>query len=301
MHLNIDGNIVLQIECIRQDDGSKIMVEFNNFTMLKEAYDNIRYEFNEYQVRNQIEYYPIISLGDQTSSSDIEGNYIFINPSYLKDMNTKIQERRLYKRYHDLLYSGFKTLDMDKHYDCSRKYKSGNWFPYGIEYDYDNYVTKETCQHTIDKPHTNLNGVYDQDMKKNERQIILCNRPKVEDCFVTTYEKYNSRTRTFETTYENCEGFCFLTGFTLNYTTTIKFKSMKHYMSFLDNKRKIFKQKKHKLGAAGNIAHFKKLVSQFIAINYDLYIGCDNNPLPEHTLKKLESDNLKFKMIWNSI
>jgi len=210
LHLNIDGNNVLQIEGIRQDDGTKIMVEFNNFTMLKEAHDNIRYYF---QIRNQIEYYPIISLGAQTSPSDKEGNYIFINPSYLKDVKTKIEERSKYEFYHDLFYAGFKTLDMDKNYQCSRKYKTGNWFPYGIEKDPYSKIIQETCQHTFDTTHTNLNGVYDQDMKKNERQIILCNRPKVEDCFVNTYSKYGE-----------------IRGVTLNYTTTIKLSETRMWL-----------------------------------------------------------------------
>ena len=84
---------------------------------------------------------------------------------------------------------------------------------------------KETCQYTLDKPHTNLNGVYDQDMKKNERQIIICNRPKVEDCFVNTYINFNG-----STTYENCGNNCKINGFTLNYTTTIKLSETRMWL-----------------------------------------------------------------------
>ena len=63
------------------------------------------------------------------------------------------------------------------------------------------------------KPHTNLNGVYDQDLKKNERQIILCNRPKVEDCFVNTYNYWHKNN-----------------GFSLKNTTTIKLSETRMWL-----------------------------------------------------------------------
>ena len=221
LQLNENKNNILQVEGIRQDDGTKIMVEFNNFSITKEAYDDIGYNFGDREpVRiKQTVKYPIISLGNQTSSSGNEGKYIFLNPTYLKYLEEKRKERygrgrfAMYgERYHDFMYASFSTFDMVKYYECGRKYKSGWWYPYGISKK-DNYKYKEECQYTQYKPHTNLNGFYEKDIEKNQRQIILCNKPEVEVCFSAT----NSND-------EPCNywspPFCRKYGWTYNHTTT---------------------------------------------------------------------------------
>ena len=153
-----------------------------------------------------MERYPIISLGNQTSSSVKNGKFIFLNPTYLKDLETKKKERRERNYYQNLLFSGFKTLDMSKNYDCSRKYKSGWWYPYGLKYEFRAGGIKEKCQYDETNPFTNLNGVYHPDIKNNQRQIVLCNKPNVEDCFIHTRDKLDN----------------IIDGYTLNHTTTIK-------------------------------------------------------------------------------
>ena len=94
---------------------------------------------------------------------------------------------------------------MSKNYDCSRKYKSGWWYPYGLKYDYRASTMKEKCQYDETNPFTNLNGVYHPDIKNNQRQIVLCTKPNVEDCFIYTRRKNG-----------------LIKGFTLKFTATIK-------------------------------------------------------------------------------
>ena len=65
--LNKNNNTVLQIEATKQDDGSKILIEFDQFILLKESMDGELYNSGHGgQIRNQTEFYPIISLGNQS-------------------------------------------------------------------------------------------------------------------------------------------------------------------------------------------------------------------------------------------
>ena len=70
---------------------------------------------------------------------------------------------------------------MEVNNECSRKYNSGWWFAYGLKYDSDTRSTKEICEFDV-KRDTNLNGEFDYDHRKNQRQIAFCSKPKIEDC-----------------------------------------------------------------------------------------------------------------------
>ena len=212
MQLNSGKNIVLQIEALRQDDASTIMVEFNNFSMLRQVFDDVKYNMRGFDPkRNAMEHYPIISLGNQTTSSLKTGKFIFLNPAYLKELEEKKKERRKLKDYHDTSYSGFKTFDMNINSECRMKFNVGFWYPYGLRY-YGNGVYKDTCQCKYNT-YTNLNGKYNHESKANERQIIFCQRSNTEDCVIPDYGTNG-----------------LINGWNLNYTTTIKLSETRMWL-----------------------------------------------------------------------
>lgn len=180
--LNQMNNTVLRLELIKQKDESQIWIEFDHFVILRNAFDNITYNMNGVDhKRNQNESFPIVSLGNQTSS-ERNGQFVFIRPSYIKSLKEKTKERKRYKWYHDNFYLAFTTLDQEINYDCSRKFQSGWWFPYSM---YNgcapkcNAPLKEYCSYDPGNE-TNLNGVYAQDITKNQRQIAFCTMNKIE-------------------------------------------------------------------------------------------------------------------------
>ena len=60
-------------------------------------------------IRNQKEAYPIISLGNMTSSNLKEGQFVFTRPSYYEGgLGERNKHRTEYKYYHDHLYLSFK-------------------------------------------------------------------------------------------------------------------------------------------------------------------------------------------------
>ena len=117
-----------------------------------------------------------------------------------------------------MVYASFKAIDMDRNYECSRNYKSGWWFPYGVGYDSKNDIINETCQYDRNKPHTNLHGMYDDNKIKNQLQMIFCRKQNVADCILPTSGV-------------GCDGCGIqIDGWMLNHTTTIKLKGARMWL-----------------------------------------------------------------------
>jgi len=200
--LNKNNNTVLQIEATKQDDGSQILIEFDQFILLKEAVDGITYKmYGLNQIRNKKEFYPIIHLGKQ--SSNVEGGqFIFIHPAYLKNLDEKVKERSERDHYNHLLYASFSKTN----YECGRDWRGGWWYPYGIKFA-GRGPKKEECQYTELKSISNLNGMFNEKEKENQRQLVLCQKERVEDCIEMERNKYGlitgwhlSNTRTMKLT-----------------------------------------------------------------------------------------------------
>ena len=194
--LNKNNNTVLRIEATAQDDGSKVAIEFDQFILLKEAMDDVTYYFDRAQnrkIRNRTELYPIISLGNQSSYGVKSGQFILINPTYLKNLNEKA--RYHYRGFYtDLIYASFTTFDTESDYQCARDFRSGWWYPVGMKYDEAKDVAREECQNNnSSKPFSNLNGMFDENKTNNQRQLVHCLMEKVEDCFEIEKNYYGRR------------------------------------------------------------------------------------------------------------
>ena len=190
LELNKINNTVLQIEGTKQDDGSKVSVQFDQFILTHKEIDDIKYDMPpQNHERNQVDWYPIISLGNQSSAGDQSGQFILINPSYLQRLDKKVERTVKFDYYHDLLYSSFTTFDMERNYECGRDFRSGWWFPFGLKYG-DDGSNNEICQYTQSNPTSNLNGIFDRNETKNQLQLVHCLKEKVEDCI--QIEKQNS-------------------------------------------------------------------------------------------------------------
>ena len=72
---------------------------------------------------------------------------------------------------------------------------------------------KEECQYSESKPISNLNGMFNGNEKDNQRQLVLCQKERVEDCI--EIEK---------------NGHGYISGWHLNYTTTIKLAETKMWL-----------------------------------------------------------------------
>ena len=123
-----------------------------------------------------------------------------INPSYLKNLDEKVKERSETKNfqegernYNDLLYSSFSTFDQERNYECARAFRTGWWFPYGTKHRITKpnrkkliLIVNEECQYNnISKSFSNLNGMFDINQKRNQRELVLCMEETVEDCIHT--------------------------------------------------------------------------------------------------------------------
>ena len=194
--LNKNNNTILQVEATKQDDGSKIFIEFDRFVLLNETIDDMTYSLHQSdqtQIRNQTELYPIISLGIQSSIGVKRGQFILINPSYLKNLRKKLSERSEFKYYHDLLYASFTTFDIESNYQCARYFRSGWWYPFGLNTGNPfglrqisktgSKLVNEECQYNnASKFISNLNGMFDKNKSNNQRQLVLCLEKRTEDC-----------------------------------------------------------------------------------------------------------------------
>ena len=123
------------------------------------------------------------------------------------------EERSEWKWYHDLLYSSFSTFASETNYECGRDWRGGWWYPYGIKQDSDTYLIKEECQYTKLKPISNLNGMFNENEKDNERQLVVCLKEKVEDCIEMEKNEYDT-----------------IIGWHLKNTTTIKLTETKMWL-----------------------------------------------------------------------
>jgi len=188
--LNQMNNTFLKLEVVNQEDGGTFWVEYDQFNILKTAFDNIPYNFyqghswNLNPVRNQYEAYPITSLGNMTSNVG-NGTFLFIRPSFIDgNLEDRKKERGKYKYYHDNLYLSFTTLSNETNYECSREYHSGWWYPYSLYQSTEtNWETKEKCTHNITRS-TNLNGIYDRNINKTTRTIAFCNNKDINKCIL---------------------------------------------------------------------------------------------------------------------
>ena len=84
---------------------------------------------------------------------------------------------------------------------------------------------------------TNLNGMFDRNQTKNQRQLVLCLKEKVEDCIEYEKDKYN-----------------YISGWHLKNTTTIKVTETKMWLKRSESKlsyEKIVSQKEPILANAG--------------------------------------------------
>jgi hypothetical protein len=121
-----------------------------------------------------------------TSSNVNEGQFVFARPSYYDgSLEDRKRDRKQFKYYHDHLYFSFKTLDNLLNYDCSRRSRSGWWFPYSIKRDDPNW--NEECSYN-EEYGTNLNGYFDKDINNNKRMIGFCTKDNIEDCISPTYK-----------------------------------------------------------------------------------------------------------------
>ena len=220
-------NTVLKIEVVTQD-GSKMFFEFGNFTIAENLFDNVTYHmYSPDPVRKVKEQYPIINLGQQTSSV-ANRKLILIHPAYLKPLETKVMMRIQLKYYHDMLFAGFTTLDMETNYECSNKFRSGWWFPYGIQAH--GYATAsertndEKCQYDDQKPITNLNGVFDKNEDINQRQIVLCEKQVIEECFTTNYHDFGYNL------FNPNENYRLISGWSYNNVSVIKLTDTKMWL-----------------------------------------------------------------------
>ena len=123
------------------------------------------------------------------TSNITEGKFVFTIPSYFEgSLEDRIEKRKQNKLYHDNLYLSFKTLDNLLNYDCSRKFRSGWWFPYRIKYKYVetvNFITYSEWREECSYNGTNLNGYFDEDEKKNKRMIGFCMKNNIHDCVIS--------------------------------------------------------------------------------------------------------------------
>lgn len=231
LQLNENGNTVLRLELTRHKDGSQFWVEYDHFTMIAETIDNITYDFGAGRFRNdRIESYPILSVGNMTSSIKTDGHFILIRPTYLETFEEKKKKREYgfpfffrFRKYHeDTMYASFTTMDMVTNYECAKEFHSGWWFPYDITVNRDilklqyAYKLQKVCAHEV-TIHTNLNGVYDQDINRNQRSIIFCNNKNIDDCILPVFEDKNSTTP-------------IRVGWRLNGTESIKIKKSKMWL-----------------------------------------------------------------------
>ena len=120
----------------------------------------------------------------------VRGMNDFINPHNVRGVK---HNREYYKAeplwMHDRMYAGFKTLDQEEDGECPRITHSGWWFAIRESMNvFQPEPQKGNCFHDVETD-TNLNGMYDDDPKKNQRAIILCKENNVYDCI--KYEGVN--------------------------------------------------------------------------------------------------------------
>ena len=160
---------------------TKFWIEYDDFKIQKYELDDTIYSAYPDVTHNKHASYPIKTLGNVSSSINGDGQFVLVWPSYLKSFEEKKYDREVH--HDDYMYAGFHTLDMDEDYECSREYKSGWWFPHRVRSEAKTKAnTNGNCYHDTSL-HTNLNGVYHQNITKNQRQISYCNSTNVEDCF----------------------------------------------------------------------------------------------------------------------
>jgi hypothetical protein len=190
------NNTILRLELTKHDlNRTSYLVEYDSFDVLRLVSDDIHYNGKGLlHIRNQNESYPIVSLGNITSSNVNEGQFVFARPSYYEgSLEDRKRDRNQVRSYYDHLYLSFKTLDNLLNNDCSRKFRSGWWFPYSIKLDNGKWSGIGINGNGINGPcsyneefGTNLNGYFDQDVINNKRMIGFCKKDNIHDCISPT-------------------------------------------------------------------------------------------------------------------
>ena len=189
VELNQKYHTILRLELLDHREENQFWVEFDGFQIEKSVLDDITYSMACpvcFLTREQMDLYPITSLGHATSSFNRRGEFFLLWPSFVKSAEEKKEDREYptgYGHYHDYLNAGFHTLDMEEDYECSSKYKNGWWFPHRVKLEkvwVDQLNQTGNCHFSPDRD-TNLLGVYNKEEDKNQRQISFCEK---EDCFV---------------------------------------------------------------------------------------------------------------------
>ena len=76
--------------------------------------------------------------------------------------------------------------------NCVRDAKSGWWFPnrvYDPSGSNDDFKVNGNCDYNKTNPmDTNLNACFNEDATKNQRGIVMCTAPNVDDCYKQKHE-----------------------------------------------------------------------------------------------------------------
>ena len=179
------GNNVLHLKLTMQENGTQFWVEMDNFTMIHNVSGNLEYFAGE-SIFETNELYPVISVGNVTSSISNDTTVLLVPPYYF---GKTLEERKkiaaeVYGYSIILVAAGFETYDHGKDNLCPTESRSGWWFSKNVFYPYGCPKPKQVlCDHNITH-HTNLNGYYHDDPNFNQRSIVICKSKDLDECFI---------------------------------------------------------------------------------------------------------------------
>ena len=168
-----------------QENGTQFWVEMDNFTMIRNVSGVIPYWIPWREVYKETnELYPVISVGNVTSSISNSTTFLLIPPYYLGKTVEELKQIVSRQQVARSVATGFETYDHGQDNLCATESRSGWWFSKNVFSQYFCPNTKKVlCDHNIAN-NTNLNGYYHDDPNLNQRSIIICKNKDLDKCFI---------------------------------------------------------------------------------------------------------------------